>query len=286
MKIILLLLLSLPSLSAVKNIIILIPGAASSGDQISVRGLTPVFGPIQEGKYFKHLEKILKKDFVVFTCPKIRDRDTRNLSQRAKDCNTFLVALLLKNPYSKFHLVAHSMGGLVARKMVESFAISRVVSSVTTISTPHKGSVLATYAINNSKSESLVGSFIRLIEFTPDKRRYLPQLAIVNDQNQYSESLRNRFNIPIYSISNHKHNLYNTPLAISSTIIKAETKKYRDRSALNDGIIETSSMIFGRHLGQIKADHMESGCVLYTKYSKGCKRLLALLIPHLKSIIE
>jgi hypothetical protein len=176
------------------------------------------------------------------------------------------------------------MGGLVARKIINSFVMSRLISSVTTISTPHKGSVLANYAIENSKEESVVGSFIRLIEFTPLKRKYIAQLAITGNRNAYSESLTNRFRVPIYSISNYKTNIYNGPLGVTSKIIAKESKKYSNRSSQNDGIIETSSMIYGKHLGKIKADHMESACVLYTRHSRGCKRLLGLLVPHLKSI--
>ncbi len=285
MKILAILLFSLNILAASEQYVILIPGAASSGDQISIRGLTPVFGPIKEGKYFKHLELKLKNKFQnVLTCPKLRDKDSRNLTKRAYDCSAFILANSLKNPYAKYHLVGHSMGGLVARKILDLFPVSRLIKSVTTIATPHKGSILANYVIENHQKKSVVGSFIRLIEFSPAKRKYIPDLAIKNNRNLFSESLRNRLNIPIYSISNYKTNLYNTPLAVTSKIISLEAKKYENRSKKSDGIIETSSMVYGTHLAEIKADHLEAGCVLYTRYAKGCKRLLKVLIPHLQKV--
>ena len=118
-----------------KSSIVLIPGAGSSGDQISVRNLTPVFGPIKEGEYFKHLKKKLTKSgYRVFVCPKIRDNDSRTLGHRSLDCQTYLVKLKLKKPKLKFHLVAHSMGGLVARKMVENYFFAGIIKSITTIS--------------------------------------------------------------------------------------------------------------------------------------------------------
>ena len=270
---IILLLISLKSFSA--SLIVLIPGAASSGDQISVRGLTPVFGPIKEGEYFKFLNKSLNNaGFKTITCPKLRDRDTRDINQRAFDCKSFLLKYILQNPKVKFHLIGHSMGGLVARKLIDNRLFSRFVKTVTTISTPHKGAELANLAIDNHLKDSLVGHFVRLIEFTPEKRKYLEQLRSVNGESPYSQKLKNPRKIPVYSISNYKTNYYNGPLSISERYI----------SQRNDGIIETSSMIFGEHLGTIQADHMESGCILYTKRSKGCKKVLRILLTHLNRL--
>ena len=274
MKIILIL-LTLSSFSFAESYIVLIPGAASSGDQISVRGLSPVFGPIKEGEYFKFLNKSLKKSgYKTITCPKLKDQDTRDIDQRAKDCRNYLVGFILKKPQIKFHLIGHSMGGLVARKLIDNRLFSRFIKSVTTISTPHQGAELANLAIDNAKKNSLVGHFVRLIEFTPNKRKYLNQLKITDGRSLYSDQLKNPRRIPVYSISNYKTNYYNGPLSISERYI----------SQRNDGIIETSSMIFGKHLGTIQADHMESGCVLYTKKSKGCKKVLKLLLTHLSHL--
>jgi len=166
------------------------------------------------------------------------------------------------------------MGGLVARKMIENYYFSSFIKTITTISTPHHGSQLANFVLNNFHKSSIVGNFIRLIDFVPQKRKYLSQLKIEDGINIYSSKLSNPRRIQIYSISNYKTNFYNAPLSVS--------QKYIDEK--NDGIIETSSMIFGKHLGTVKADHMESGCVLYTRNSRGCRESLRMLLTHLDSL--
>jgi triacylglycerol lipase len=252
--------------------ILLIPGAASSGDQISLRGLSPVFGPIDEGEYFKFLKRELSLlGYKVQVCPKNSDGDQRGVSTRAFDCKVFIYRFQRKNSGAKFHIIGHSMGGIVARKIIGSPTITKYIKSVTTISTPHKGSELASLAINNYDKSDYIGRFLRLIDFTPKSRKYLDDISL---ESNYIERLKNPKNIPIYSISNYKTNNYNIPFNISSKYI----------SSLNDGVIETSSMKYGVDLGTIEADHFESACILYTQKSRGCKKAFKLIVDHLQQI--
>lgn len=49
----------------------------------------------------------------------------------------------------KVHLIAHSMGGLDARHMIVDKGMAESVASLTTIGTPHLGTILADSVINN-----------------------------------------------------------------------------------------------------------------------------------------
>lgn len=268
-----------------KQYIVLIPGAASSGENISIRGLTPIFGPIKQGKYFKHFESVLKNEgFNVLICPKIQDLDKRNLNNRARDCSAFLLSKLIKYPNARFHLVGHSMGGLVARRLLDYRLTSRFIGSVTTISTPHHGAMVANYIIKNQNSSNLVAQFIKLIQFRTQDRSYIEDLKITDNINLYTSKLKNRRKIKVYSISNYRTNWYNGPLILSSKILEREAKYYKNRSKKNDGVIETSSMIFGEHIAEIQADHMESACVLHTSLSRACRETLKVLIKHLNKL--
>ena len=193
-----------------------------------------------------------------------------DINQRARDCRRYLSFLLLKNPSNRFHLFGHSMGGLVARKMIESYPLSLFIKTVTTISTPHRGSFLANFVIDKLDKNESMGKFLKLVEITPEKKKYIKQLMTINGENVYANALKNPRKIPVYSISNFKKNYYNTALAVTQSLIP-ET---------NDGVIETSSMKFGIHLGQIKADHMETICLMYTKKSSGCKSSLKVILKH------
>lgn len=48
----------------------------------------------------------------------------------------------------KVHIIAHSMGGLDARMMIVDLGMAEKVASLTTIGTPHLGTVLADHVIN------------------------------------------------------------------------------------------------------------------------------------------
>jgi hypothetical protein len=50
---------------AKETLIVLIPGAASSGDQVWVRGMGLIFDPFHLTKYFKNLESILKHELKI-----------------------------------------------------------------------------------------------------------------------------------------------------------------------------------------------------------------------------
>jgi len=272
---------------AANEFVVLIPGAASSGEDISIRGLTPVFGKVDEGKYYKHFEiKLKEHGFKVITCPKFKDLDKRNIDDRAKDCSAYLLSKIARAPRSKFHLVAHSMGGLVARRLLDYSLTSRFIKSVTTISTPHNGAMFANYVFKHNKRFDPIAQFIKLVQFRPQDRAYLSDLKITNGVNLYSQSLKNKRKIKVYSISNYRTNWYNGPLFLSSKVLSRESRYYKDRSYKNDGIIETSSMVFGEHLAEIQADHLESACVLHTRYSKGCKSSVSVLINHLETLIS
>ncbi len=275
------------NLYASNEFVVLIPGAASSGEDISIRGLTPVFGKIDEGKYFKHFEsELIEEGFKVLTCPKFKDKDKRDITDRAKDCSAFLLSKVLLNPRVKFHLVGHSMGGLVARKVLDYRLTARFIKSVTTISTPHKGAMFANYVYKHNKSFDPVAKFIALIQFRPEDRAYLKDLKIENGVNVFTQNLKNPKKVKIYSISNYRTNWYNAPLVLSSKVLSKEAKLYKGRSLKNDGIIETSSMVYGEHIAQIQADHLESACIMATRFSRGCKQSLSVVIEHLNSLIS
>jgi pimeloyl-ACP methyl ester carboxylesterase len=64
--------------------------------------------------------------------------ELRSLQLKAK-----VEEVLAKTGAEKVHIIAHSMGGLDARKMIVDLGMAEKVASLTTIGTPHHGTVLS-----------------------------------------------------------------------------------------------------------------------------------------------
>jgi len=52
-------------------------------------------------------------------------------------------------PHGKFHLIGHSMGGLDSRLVIHKYKMGDRCVSLTTLSTPHRGSPVADYVVKN-----------------------------------------------------------------------------------------------------------------------------------------
>lgn len=68
---------------------------------------------------------------------------------RAEQLKERVNDILLSKGAKKVHIIAHSMGGLDARHMIVDKGMDEKVASVTTIGTPHLGTVLADHVIDN-----------------------------------------------------------------------------------------------------------------------------------------
>lgn len=258
-----------------KDIIVLIPGAFSTGNEIYLSELSPLFNVVGQEKYFQHFQKKLEqKGHRTFVCPKVKHKDKWSIEKRAVECQKNILSHLELYPKDRFHLLGHSTGGLVARKILESIPTAIFVKSVTTIATPHYGSHIADFLHDEYINGKTLSHFIEFAGLTAVKKNYLPELRTEKYRLPYGENLLNPLSVPIYSISNYKGNIYHTLLGATGALIPE----------LNDGVIESSSMIYGIHLGDIKADHMESVCILYTKYSRGCKLALKLIFNHFENL--
>jgi triacylglycerol lipase len=276
--------ISISSFSKSNEVIVLIPGAASSGTQIYVKNISKALGFIapKQKEYFKNIRVELEKNaFNTYYCIKDYDRDRRSVVDRSKECNKNLLKLIEQNPKIRFNLLGHSMGGLVAREVFQNPLIAGHIKSITTISTPHKGSMLAHYVMRKYRGYDPIALFLKSIDFTP-KKKYLKDLR----KRLYSQrKLSNKESKIAFSILNYKTNWYNTPLEVTSKIIQHEIKKFNpNKISVNDGIIETSSMSYGKVLAIVEADHMESVCILYSKDSIGCKEVKTILINHYKKL--
>lgn len=67
---------------------------------------------------------------------------------RAEQLGNKITKILSQTEADKVHIIAHSMGGLDVRRMIIDFGMADKVASLTTIGTPHLGTVLADHIIS------------------------------------------------------------------------------------------------------------------------------------------
>ena len=71
------------------------------------------------------------------------------MTRRSNELKLRVLEALAQTGAPKVHIIAHSMGGLDARHMIVDLEMADRVASLTTIGTPHRGTVLADHALSN-----------------------------------------------------------------------------------------------------------------------------------------
>ena len=92
-----------------------------------------------------------------------------SVAVRAAALGPQIDAFLAQTGATKVHIIAHSMGGLDARYLISKLGYASKVASLTTISTPHRGSPLADVALGITQSsmmtqEEALDAVIKLLE--------------------------------------------------------------------------------------------------------------------------
>jgi triacylglycerol lipase len=154
----------------------------------------------------------------------------------------------------KVNLIAHSMGGLDARYYISSLGHGGLVASLTTFCTPHRGSAVADFVLEdlplvNRRVAGLIDLFSRGIlgDSSPDAYRVALELrtgecALFNERNpddgrvyyrSYASVLDGRLPMPPYTLTQ---------------------KLLYEREGDNDGLVSVSSARWGDFRGVVGAD--------------------------------
>ena len=140
--------------------------------------------------------------------------------------------------YEKFNLIAHSQGGLDSRYLISTLNAASMIASLTTIATPHQGIPL------------------RIVDFFSEQDFSEDHLRRFNDENPdhpavryFSWSARTCSAIEWRCLREHDGELVTPFLLPTYTLLSSRGS--------NDGLVPTSSMIHGEHLGLLSADHFD-----------------------------
>jgi len=100
---------------------------------------------LKDVKFFKafgNIEKLLRdNDYATYTAPTDGFGSIENNAAQLAD---FTREIMAAEGTDKINIIAHSKGGLDSRYMIDRLGMAKHVASLTFLSTPHKGSRLAT----------------------------------------------------------------------------------------------------------------------------------------------
>ncbi|MBI2520585.1 MAG: alpha/beta fold hydrolase [Bdellovibrio sp.] len=290
--------------SPLKPYIVLIPGAGSNGGSIYVKNLTKQIKITGHGEYFGRYQEILNEiGLPSMLCPKTKDKDRRPLLTRALECVVAIQAAIVQGTLQNRRpmirrniiLLGHSMGGNIARMVANDPRLAPFIHSVVTIATPHHGTPIADFIFDQySKGweSEIYRTVIEGIGFTPVEKEYLAELRterLPDSPNvYYAQDVRALPFINYYSLTNSMEHTLMPPLEVTNLVLKDEIRKrgldQTSYGVANDGLAPEYSMVYGKVIGSVQADHWETLCIGILKFTKGCEQTKQVLFPFLKSL--
>jgi triacylglycerol lipase len=178
-------------------------------------------------------------------------------------------------PDEPFHVIAHSMGGLDARRMMADDPMRKRVLSLTTIGAPHLGTFLADFA------KLRVGRIYRLLEYMKlDPRGFLDitRLSARRFHRRYPQP----DDIPCFSLAG------DPPASEVSWPLQRFHSLLTELDGPNDGLVPvTSAQAFGTPLPTWPADHLRQMNWMTPPVDSVCPPvpdLYAKILDHLASL--
>lgn len=182
------------------------------------------------------------------------------IPQRAATWKDRIEVILKETGAEKVNLIAHSMGGLDARYLISRMDMAPRVATLTTISTPHRGSSLAQMALKQpERIRELVRSAAnwvgeQVIESEADFNAAVESLT--------PESLTGHFNEDVPDADGVVYQSYagsagKGTLNSINPIFRPMNSWLYSKEGVNDGIVSVASAQWGTFMGEIEADHMQ-----------------------------
>lgn len=154
----------------------------------------------------------------------------------------------------KIHLLGHSAGGLIARKLVTQMTPTEVqrVASILTIATPHRGSRLAEICLTAADEHPWLAAFFRWIGF--DVRTRIP--AFLEISPPMVESAFRNWAAPAHIrlasvVCGAEKKLWSWPFHVAHLLPPVKRLQ-----VLSDGLLEAESQTFGEVLDHFQLDHL------------------------------
>jgi triacylglycerol lipase len=166
---------------------------------------------------------------------------TRGVAARALELRRFIRRCF---PNQRVHIFGHSMGGLDARYMISKLDMGDHVLSLTTIGTPHRGTVFADWGVRN------LGWFLRPVmrglRISPDA---FYDLTTENCA-RFNEEVRDVLGVRYLSVAGQ------CDQSLLGPVFRLSSRVVRNVEGPNDGIVSVASASYGEHCDLWHADHL------------------------------
>ena len=179
--------------------------------------------------YFHYVRPTLECMGLDVMAPRLKFGGT--IIQRAAD-----LCRQLADAEGPLHLIAHSMGGLDARHYITHMGGHEKVASLTTLSTPHRGSSAANYVLGGKS----------LLKLLPSMRYLTPEAA-----KEFNEQTPDHPSVGYYSYTASR------PLHELPYISRRYGRHIHEWELSNDSQVSRISAIWGKRIGHLHADHFE-----------------------------
>ena len=202
--------------------------------------------------YFRKIFESIDQDVIEVLEPSVNPVGTVN--SRAKDLVIFINDKT--EPTDEVHILAHSMGGLDARRVIldkNNENIRERIKTLVTIGTPHKGSEVADAIIKGTKITPQLEPIVALL---PDKLRGLSDLTTAECKKYLNEDWSG-IAIQKYCIAGNPKSA-NPPRKLSKLLYLASKLGGIENKASDGVVTRESALLEGwQHLDDWPADHTE-----------------------------
>jgi triacylglycerol lipase len=182
---------------------------------------------------------------------------------RAKQLKTQIEEFMASIGATKVHIIAHSQGGLDARYAISKLNLASSVASLSTISTPHHGTMLADIALDKISPFAqkalvamidMMGSKMNDSSPDPDTMAAIKSLSV-----SYMEGT---FNSEVRDIEGILYQSWGAQTGIGTkdkvkALLFIPNMMLKNNGGMNDGVVAVDSARWGKYNGTLDADHLD-----------------------------
>ncbi len=180
---------------------------------------------------------------------------------RAEMWQDRLVQILDETGADAVNLIAHSMGGLDARYMISELGMHRVVASLVTVATPHRGSALADVVLESPErvqgwltdAANWAGSSV-MDGGRADFQKAVHDLTPTYVTGTFNNQILNHPTVRYWSYGGRAGK--GTDISINPLLRPQNTILFK-REGENDGLVSVDSSRWGTYVETIDADHAQ-----------------------------
>lgn len=183
------------------------------------------------------------------------------IETRAESWSKLIHRILDELECPKINIIAHSMGGLDARYAISRLDMAPAVESLTTVSTPHRGTSLAELMLN--APETIRNKVAGLLDWIGD--RVYPNAksdSVASAEQLTREYVTSQFNPAVPDADEVSYYSYSSAVGKGTdesiqVIARYQNNHVYQREGPNDGMVSVQSAQWGTHIKTGNLSHLE-----------------------------